>query len=226
MVAIVIVLMAGSGTVFAASKSMPDGFLYPVKLTTENVQMFFTFSTLGKAELYAKLADNRVDEIVYMADEGKPEKIELTVQRLDNHLTGIADLAMTEQTAGEAALAPASGKSALDEEAMEAEVVTVPQEEEEIVEEPPTPTEPPAPPPPIVIEEMPLMTERTAGVYDEDVEIDNWSQLRDAVSQDAVNQTARLRKLLETASPSVKSALQEAISVSEIGYEKALASLN
>ncbi len=103
-----VVLLAGGGTVAAAGYSMPDSPLYPVKLATEQVQMAFTFSDMGKAELHAGLADRRVAEIAYMANKGTPQQVEQIVQRLDNHLGMIASLTstqvvmMTEETAEEA----------------------------------------------------------------------------------------------------------------------------
>ncbi|MFH0914552.1 MAG: DUF5667 domain-containing protein, partial [Chloroflexota bacterium] len=55
------VLLAGTGTVFAAGNSMPDEPLYPVKLATEQIQIRLTPSNLKKAELYASLAEKRVE---------------------------------------------------------------------------------------------------------------------------------------------------------------------
>jgi len=88
---VLVLLLGGTGTVAAAGGSMPDEPLYPVKLATEQVRLVFTTSALGKAELYAKLADRRVLEIVRMADESKPEQVERTARRLDAYLTKIAD---------------------------------------------------------------------------------------------------------------------------------------
>ncbi len=73
-------LLAGGGTVAAASGSMPDEPLYPVKLATEQVQLVLTPSTIGKMELYTRLADKRVLEIARLADENKSEQIELTAR--------------------------------------------------------------------------------------------------------------------------------------------------
>jgi len=223
--AVLIVLLAGSGTVFAAGDTMPDDFLYPIKLTTERVQMFFTFTTLGKAELNAKLADKRVDEIVRMADEGNSEKIELTALRLDSHLSGIADLAATGWEAGEATMAPEIEEAAV-REGMPDVKFTLPGEEEVVEEEAPVAVAPPTPPPPAAVDEAQLMAERVSGANDVELETDRWSKLREAVRQDAVNQPARLRRLLETVSPSVRATLLQAISLSETSYEKALESLN
>lgn len=91
-VIVLILLLAGSGTVAAAGNSMPDGTLYPVKLATEQVRVRLTPSDIGKAQLYANFADKRVLEIARMAKEGKPELVERTAQRLDTHLVMIAFL--------------------------------------------------------------------------------------------------------------------------------------
>ncbi len=90
-------LLAGGGTVTAASYSMPDSLLYPVKLATEQVQVTLTVSDTSKAKLYAKLADRRVAEIVYVVDKGRPKQIERTAQRLNNHLAMIAGLSLVEE---------------------------------------------------------------------------------------------------------------------------------
>ena len=102
-VAIVLaVLLAGGGTVAAASHSMPDSFLYPVKLATEQAQLALTPSDIGKARLCAKLADRRVAEIIYIANKGDAQQVEVVTQRLDKRLVMLARLT----SAPEAAEAP------------------------------------------------------------------------------------------------------------------------
>jgi hypothetical protein len=93
-VAIVLALLlaGGGGTVAAAAGSMPDEPLYPVKIASEQVRLALTPSPLGKAELYANLADKRVAEIIYVANKGDARQIELTTQRLNYVLTRIAVL--------------------------------------------------------------------------------------------------------------------------------------
>ncbi len=91
-VTIIILLLAGSGTVVAAGNSTPDQPLYTVKLATETVWLQLTPSQLAKAELYAKLADRRVKEIVVMASREKPKEVERTVERLNEHLERLASL--------------------------------------------------------------------------------------------------------------------------------------
>ncbi|MFC1911794.1 DUF5667 domain-containing protein [Chloroflexota bacterium] len=104
---VLVILLAGSGTVAAAGNSMPDQTLYPVKLATERVRMVLTVSALGKAELYAALADKRVAEIVSMAEKGKLEQVERTARRLNTHLEQIVSLALPSGVEAEALLAPA-----------------------------------------------------------------------------------------------------------------------
>ena len=95
-IAVLVFLMAGSGTVAAANNSMPDETLYPVKLATETVRLTLTPSALGKAELYVKLVDKRVEEIIRMADKGKMKHVERTAQRLNTCLVMAANLAAPE----------------------------------------------------------------------------------------------------------------------------------
>ena len=85
-----VLLLVGSGTVAAAGSSMPDSPLYPVKLATEEVRLALTPSPLGKAEFCAELADRRVAEIIYMANKGDVQQLELITQRLDERLLMLA----------------------------------------------------------------------------------------------------------------------------------------
>ncbi len=87
-----VLLLSGGGVVAAASNSMPDSPLYQVKLATEQIQLFLTSSPEGRAELHAKLADRRVTEIINMAEKDNVSLIELTTQRLDNHLSMIVSI--------------------------------------------------------------------------------------------------------------------------------------
>ncbi|MDP2931106.1 MAG: DUF5667 domain-containing protein, partial [Chloroflexota bacterium] len=86
------VLLAGGGTVAAASTSMPDSPLYPVKLAAEQAQMAITTSNIGKTELYARLADRRVAEITYIVDKKDPKRIEAAAERLDENMEKMARL--------------------------------------------------------------------------------------------------------------------------------------
>jgi len=103
---VLVVLVAGSGTVAAASNSMPDSPLYSVKLATEQVRLTLTPSPLGKAEFCASLADRRVEEILYAAGKGNPRQVEEVTRELDVCLTRLSSLASTQREKGGVMLAP------------------------------------------------------------------------------------------------------------------------
>ena len=60
--AIVAVAVIGLGTVAASADSLPHSPLYPVKRTSERVQLFLTFSPSGKAHLHLFFAERRLNE--------------------------------------------------------------------------------------------------------------------------------------------------------------------
>ncbi len=93
------VLLMGGGTIAAASYSMPDNLLYPVKLATEQVQLALTPSDIGKAKLCAKFADRRVAEIIYTANKGDAQRVEAATQRLDKRLAMLARLTSAPEVA-------------------------------------------------------------------------------------------------------------------------------
>jgi hypothetical protein len=96
-IAVLVLLMASGGTVAAAGNSMPDQTLYPVKLATENVRLALTPSELGKVEYYAALVDKRVNEIVYMANKGKLQHMEMATVRMNHQLMAMTVLAGAEE---------------------------------------------------------------------------------------------------------------------------------
>jgi hypothetical protein len=111
---VLIMLLAGGGTVAAAGGSMPDSPLYPVKLATEQVWLTLTPSNMGRVELHAKLADRRVVEIIYMADKGDVQQVEVIAQRLGEHLVMVASLALAERGEERAMFAPAAEETGKD----------------------------------------------------------------------------------------------------------------
>lgn len=199
-----ILLVSGGGTALAASNSMPDSPLYPVKLATEQVQLALTPSDMGKARLCAGLADRRVAEIIYMAARGDAQQVEVVTQRLDKRLTTLAILVSAE----------------------EVEVTAVERVPEALTEEPAL-----APPsaPSEESEAVPVApSEDEVGMGDEDVSIGNHNRdkLRKTVAGCACNHPDALRDALRKAPASVRSALHRAIAVSEAGYKKALKALD
>jgi hypothetical protein len=94
-VAIVLILLsAGSGTVVAATNALPDSPLYSIKMATESVQLSFTFSDEGKAELYSKFVDYRVEEIVSMVKNGDLSWVGTTTDRMNVQLLEITKLGL------------------------------------------------------------------------------------------------------------------------------------
>lgn len=215
--AVLAFLMAGSGTVAAASGSMPDEPLYAVKLATERVQLTLTPSSLGKAELYAKLADKRVLEIVQMASESKPEQIERAVQRLDSYLTEIAVLSAPERVEPVVAMAPVPEEAVVKEEG-------APGEAEEALEA--LPRKALVPKEAVVAEEAPLLSRGGRGGGGPSIRLDRRGKLRVIVAHNAIDNPARLRALLQTVPKPARASLLRAITVSETGYARALESLD
>lgn len=232
--AILAFVVAGSGTVAAASGSMPDEPLYPVKLATEQVQMVLTPSVLGKVELQAKLADKRVLEITQMASESKPKQVELTARRLDDHLTKITVLSAAMVVEREVAMAPvageppAPGEAPLTEEAPATAGEPV-RGESPTLDKAPVTIEEPVRDKAQISEKAPVPVPSKSAVTGEgkaQVRIDRRARLKAIVARNAVANSSRLRALLGKVPEQARPALLRAIAISESGYEKALESLD
>jgi len=225
-VAVVIaLLLAGSGTVAAAGNSLPDEPLYQVKLATEAVRLTLTPSALGKAELYVKLADKRVAEIIKMADKGKAAQVERTAQRLNTQLIAMANLAVPggeEFVEREVATFEAEPPQMAGDEAPRAQVREAPPA---AVEEAPTKGAPKAPGPPEGAGPG-RGGGRDAGRDDEGIKPDKQARLRSNVAYRAVENIEALQEQLEKAPESVKPALRWAIEVAGNGYGRALRNLD
>jgi hypothetical protein len=235
-VAVVIaVLLAGSGTVAAASNSLPDGPLYQVKLATEAVQLALTPSALGKAELYVRFADRRVDEIIKMADKGKVEQVEKATERMNSQLIAMASLVVPgRETAVE------TGISTMEAPAPAPLPAPAPKPAAP-VEESPSLTQAPPPtikvPPPV--EQAPILTapgapgpsegtapaEKRAG-GEKGAKPDKQAKFKDNLSQRAAENSQALQKELEKAPGPVKDALRRALDVAGKGYDNALRKLD
>jgi hypothetical protein len=205
---VLIVLLAGGGTVVAASNSMPDSILYPVKLATEEVRLAFTPSQLGKARLCTDFADERVVEIIYMAEKGDAQQVELVTERLDDRL--------------EMLVALVSELEADDLKDGEAMLTASPPGEEAA----PEPTEPTAPAedagPPEPVEPVEVVPEEGLWGVRGNGQAQGQAELRGDVFHAAANNTAVMRAMLDDVPPWVRDALLGAIEVSEEGYQKVL----
>jgi hypothetical protein len=89
---ILVLLIAGTGTVGASMNSLPGDLLYPVKTATERVQAFFTFQNEAKANLYAKFAERRVEEIEALV-AGQRNIPEMVLTRMKTDTQRALDLA-------------------------------------------------------------------------------------------------------------------------------------
>lgn len=82
-------ILGGGSLILASSGSMPGQILYGVKLAVEQTALIFAFSDEGKVELNAKLATNRIDEILYLAESGDAQQIYGVKEDLQQHLDSI-----------------------------------------------------------------------------------------------------------------------------------------
>jgi hypothetical protein len=63
LIGVLILVLAGGGTVYAAQSSVPGDALYPVKTGVENIQLAVTPGAVAKAQLHLKLAQRRINEV-------------------------------------------------------------------------------------------------------------------------------------------------------------------
>ncbi len=199
-VAVVLILLAGgSGTVVAASNSLPDSPLYQVKLATESVQMAFTFSEQSKAELYARFVDYRVEEIVKMAEDGNTQQVEQATERMNGHLLAMADLKFT--GAAQEVKSSSFGIMAGSEDAQVPSVAA-------------------APPAPTTAPTTTLTQTQRAEVNgaSNDNALSDIEKLKLLLMEKLEKNLQILRDQLEKAPEALKPALQKAIQVAEEGY--------
>ena len=90
-VATIVLVMAvgGTGVVAASSDSMPDQPLYPVKRAVEEARLVLTFSSNGRAQLHARFADRRIEEIAVLSRKGDAKRVSSLTTDLDRHLRRI-----------------------------------------------------------------------------------------------------------------------------------------
>ncbi|OGO19213.1 MAG: hypothetical protein A2Z15_03775, partial [Chloroflexi bacterium RBG_16_50_11] len=212
-VAVILVLLSGgAGTVVAATNALPDSPLYGVKMAVESVQMAFTFSGTGKAELYARFVDYRVEEIVKMAENGRFDQVEQATERMNSQLLAMADLDF-------------NGGAFAEDKGMAALQASAPDEEAAASTTAPAATQVPAPP----LRNTDTSLESSSAPAD-DAKIDE-SQLTEQeklkllLLEKAAYNLQLLRDQLEKAPEYLKPALQKAIEVAEQGYAQAIANL-
>jgi outer membrane biosynthesis protein TonB len=201
-----------------------------------------TVSELGKAELQSKLADKRVTEIAYLAENGKPEKIAEITESLNSHLSKITLLVSSPEALSTLAIEPAG------ERAVAPTTPTVPTTPAAPTFAPPVPT--PAAVPPqsqeikpeqapeaaalkgkSAVQEPRSSENKTKGESDTEgkegsSKSERRAKLKTTVEDSGKDNIARLRSLLETAPESSKTALRRTIESSEREYQKTVEALD
>jgi len=251
-VAVIVVLLAATGGTAAASiRSMPDDFLYPVKRATEQVQLAFTFTNLGKAEAYARMANRRVEEIIYMANENDINEIEVLAASLDSNLNNIAEYSSREDNAdrttsdkgammfSEKAMVTEEAEGAALEQSLLTTAGEIPGSDEDTASEeisgeatvdnesalaPPTEPLVVQPTKPEVNVEIPptqITIEPASGQW-----LSKREELNVTVNNQAVTNIQRLYELLDIVPESTREVILKAIEISERGYGIAIDSLN
>jgi hypothetical protein len=71
---VLMLFLAGGATVYAASNSLPDSPLYPVKLATEEARLWFVFDEDDRAGILLDQSETRMTEIRKLVQQGKPVK--------------------------------------------------------------------------------------------------------------------------------------------------------
>jgi hypothetical protein len=231
--AFLVLLVGGSGTVLASSNSMPGQPLYAVKLTSEKVKLAMTTSSTAKAEVYAGLAERRVNEIIYLAENNEPKRIEQVTKNLDLCLTNISNLSgglseNTLLTARNSDNAKGAGEvSGYGATTIEQDLTAPAAQTSNL-----TDTRVPAPDSPATItiggsKSTGSFQESYAPVYSNDVTAadDKLLDLKLRVYYQSVEYPELLKKALENTDPDTRLALLQAIAVSQTGYEKILQTL-
>ncbi len=229
MSAVLVVLLAGGGTVAAASNSLPDSPLYSVKLATESVRVAFAFSDEHKAELYAEFANKRVDEIVTMAEAGNIEALNRATDNLNGHLIAMADVYGADGSARTFTTGRDSTIGSDEEQQMLASAPAPSSQNREGDLPPPTATNQPAPTFTL------SATDESLGVTGEEKALiapelapggeDIQGQdpgLKESVMADAASNSIKLLDAQNDAPESIREALQRAIEIAMFGYGVAI----
>jgi hypothetical protein len=212
-----IVLLAGGGVVAAAGNSLPGSPLYSVKLATESVRLALAPSALGKAALNAQFANERIHEIIKLAEKGDASLIAEATDRMNRQLMAVANLAGIAKEAEGNTYIAAQAPPATTAVPTTAPPTTTPTSTIIL----PTPTIPPVP---TLIVPPGATIDRTGGVTQE--ASDEQSQLIETLLRQYYQNIQALLDELEKAPESLKPALRHAIEVAQAAYEAALASLS
>jgi hypothetical protein len=109
MTTVLVILLAGMGTVAASANALPGEPLYAVKLATEQAGGTLAFSDMDEAKLHIWFAERRAIEIAEMARQGKGDEIPMLTGQMAGHLdkVGVAGKTWQAGERGPKVLAPA-----------------------------------------------------------------------------------------------------------------------
>lgn len=75
---VVILFVSGTGLVGASANTLPGDNLYPVKLTWEEVRLFFTFDPQQREALEFEHENERLEELTELLAEGRSEQVDFS----------------------------------------------------------------------------------------------------------------------------------------------------
>jgi len=98
-VILALVFISGfSLSIVASEDAMPGEILYPIKLATEQVRLFFSFSDDGKVGYLTKYAETRIAEIIYAIEHEDDAHAEAALKRLERQLDTVGRIANPSNT--------------------------------------------------------------------------------------------------------------------------------
>lgn len=95
------IMLLGTGTAFAATKAAPDSILYPLKTRLESARTLLAWQKLDRAAAETGNADKRLDEIIKMVGQNKPEYVPGLLASYHSHMDNAAALVVEARAGGE-----------------------------------------------------------------------------------------------------------------------------
>jgi hypothetical protein len=83
--------LVGGGTAYASMEAIPGDVLYPLKIQFEDLQLTATQNQVDE-NLYLQLAEERVDEVRALIEQGRYEDIPTAMGRLENIVNRAAEV--------------------------------------------------------------------------------------------------------------------------------------
>jgi hypothetical protein len=81
LVVVLAISALGVGTAYASQASLPGDTLYPIKLATEEAGMMLVGDDVARAERALSFANKRVREMEALAEKGRPQDLDLAVEK-------------------------------------------------------------------------------------------------------------------------------------------------